>query len=44
MQPILLDWLFERPDSFLNQLLGKEPPFDFDAALQEARRSLEGLP
>jgi len=44
MQPILLDWLFEQPDAFLNQLRGKEPPFDFDAAMQEAARSLEGLP
>jgi hypothetical protein len=43
-QPILLDWLFERPDSFLNQLLGKEPPFDLSAAFLEAERSLEELP
>jgi hypothetical protein len=39
-QPILLDWLFERPDSFLNQLLGKEPPFDLGAAFLEAERPL----
>jgi len=38
IQPILLDWLFERPESFLNQLLGKEPPYDFDAAIREADR------
>ncbi len=44
MQPILLDWLFERPDSFLNQLLGKEPPFDFGAAFREAERSVVELP
>jgi len=43
-QWILLDWLFERPDSFLNQLLGNEPPFDFGAACIEAARSLEGVP
>lgn len=43
-QPILLDWLFERPDSFLNQLLGKEPPFDLSAAFVEAERSLAELP
>lgn len=43
-QWILLDWLFERPDSFLSQLLGKEPPFDFSAAFREAERTVENLP
>ncbi len=43
-QWILLDWLFEQPDSFIHQLLGKEPPFDFSAALREAERTVENLP
>jgi len=42
MQWILLDWLFERPEAFLNQLLGKEPPFDYAAAYAEAERSVLG--